>query len=450
LPLIVVGILATILGTLLLGPLAIRLFTRVAGHAPIAVRLALRDLARYQGRSGAALAAITLALGIAATIVIVAAAEEKKSAAAPPNLSTRQIRVYTGPTPSPEAVAIQTPAKLERMAARVRSLAASLDDATVIPLHNPYQPGERSLTQRGVDVLRTEVLVRPVDDPENKSGAFICAPPPSGCYFYESRLHIATPALLKYLGIDPAEVDSNTDFLIDKSVRTDELVTVRFDRATRAIKEPPLIPREVTNVQRIDSRKLFGSPSGETGMAPTSFITLDGLRRRGWKQIPSGWMVESSRPLTSEQRADARDLAAAGGLVIETRRKKPSSTTLIAIATAAGALLALVILAMTVGLIRSESAGDLRTLTATGATSSIRRTLTAATAGGLAFLGALLGVAGAYLMLAAAYFDKLDYLGRIPVFYLVLMVLGIPVAASAAGWLFAGREPPAIARAVIE
>jgi putative ABC transport system permease protein len=60
-----------------------------------------------------------------------------------------------------------------------------------------------------------------------------------------------------------------------------------------------------------------------------------------------------------------------------------------AIATAAGAILALAILAMTVGLIRSESAGDLRTLTATGATPSIRRTLTAATAGTLALLGAL-------------------------------------------------------------
>ncbi len=60
LPLIVAGIVATILGTLLLGPLAIRLVARAAGHAPIAVRLALRDLARYQARSGAALAAITL------------------------------------------------------------------------------------------------------------------------------------------------------------------------------------------------------------------------------------------------------------------------------------------------------------------------------------------------------------------------------------------------------
>ena len=59
------------------------------------------------------------------------------------------------------------------------------------------------------------------------------------------------------------------------NVRTDDLVTVRFDRATRAIKEPQLIRRAVTNVQRIDSRKLFGSPEGETGMAPTAFITLD-------------------------------------------------------------------------------------------------------------------------------------------------------------------------------
>ena len=204
----------------------------------------------------------------------------------------------------------------------------------------------------------------------------------------------------------------------------------------------------VTNVQRIDSRKL--PRQGNTDGPGPSFITLDGLRRHGWKQIPSGWLVESSRPLTSEQIADARDFAAAGGLTIETRRENPSSTTLIAIATAAGALLALAILAMTVGLIRSEGAGDLRTLTATGATSRIRRMLTAATAGGLALLGALLGVAGAYLMLGATYFDKLDYLGRIPVLYLVLMVVGLPVAAAAAGWLLAGREPPAIARPVIE
>ena len=76
-------------------------------------------------------------------------------------------------------------------------------------------------------------------------------------------------------------------------------------------------------------------------------------------------------------------------------------------------MLALAILALTVGLIRSESARDLRTLTATGADSNIRRTLTATTAGALALLGALLGVTSAYVVLLAMYHDDLGYLGRI-------------------------------------
>jgi putative ABC transport system permease protein len=448
-PLIVGGIVATILGTLVLGPLAIRLLARAAERAPIAVRLALRDLARYQARSGAALAAITLALGIAATVVIISSAEAKESAAAPPNLSDRQIRVYTGATRGgPEDVAIQPPAQLERMAAQVRRLAGNLGGAAVIPLHNAYQLGEPSRPEGDLRVQRTETLLRKVigNSEQLPPGSYICVPP-SGCYVLTSRLYVATPALLRYLGVDPASVDPSTDFLVDSSVQTDGLVTVRVEMATRA--RPRLIERAITNVQRIESRKLFGAPSDELGVGSASFITLDGLRRRGWKQIPSGWLVESPRALTSEQVAEARDLAA-GGLTIETRRESTSFATPIAIAIGAGALLALAILAMTVGLIRSESAGDLRTLTATGATSSVRRTLTAATAGGLALLGALLGVAGAYLMLAATYFDKLDYLGRIPVLYLVLMVVGIPVAAAAAGWLLAGRQPPTIARPAIQ
>ena len=82
-PLIVAGIVATIVGCLLLGPLAIRVFSRLAGRVSIAPRLALRDLVRYQARSGAALAAVTLALGIAATVVIIASAEAAKKAAEP-------------------------------------------------------------------------------------------------------------------------------------------------------------------------------------------------------------------------------------------------------------------------------------------------------------------------------------------------------------------------------
>jgi len=105
---------------------------------------------------------------------------------------------------------------------------------------------------------------------------------------------------------------------------------------------------------------------------------------------------------------------------------------------------------MTVGLIRSQAAGDLRTLTANGATSGIRRTLTAATAGGLALLGATIGTVGAYVTSAAARRSDLDALAPVPITRMLVIVFGVPVEAATAGWLFAGREPPSLARQPIE
>ena len=430
--LIVSGLAATILGTLLLGPLAIRIFSHAAGHVSIAPRLALRDLARYQARSGAALAAITLALGIAAAVVVTAAAQEKKDAeriaSALPNVSDREIRVYTGPQRDPELIAlpVQTPAQLAQSSTRVRQLAAGLGRATVIPLWKVVQPGDPSIvTSDGDQALVAIGLARQVG---------------AEAWNRASGVYVATPALLGYLGIDAANVHPGTDFLADATVPTDRLAVLNIHSRTQ-------LP--ITNVQRISSRRVLGSGQGDTGRIPDSFVTSNGLRRHGWKQVPAGWLVESSRPLTSDQIAAARNLAAEAGLEIETQREHTSLTAPMAIATAAGALLALAILAMTVGLIRSESAGDLRTLTATGATGRIRRTLTAATAGALAFLGALLGVAGAYVVLIATYHDDLGYLSGVPALYLVLIVVGVPLTAAAAGWLLAGREPPVVARPAI-
>ena len=426
--LIVAGLVATILGCLLLGPPAIRIFAGLAGRLSIAPRLALRDLARYQARSGAALAAVTLALGIAAAVVVTASAEEAKAAAEPASLSDRQIRVYLGPPEERELTPVDAVAQLDRLATGARQVAAQLDRATLIPLRKAAQPGAVPGVAGSTRFVPTIELTRRSLSPEGRKS-----------YRSQSQLYVATPAVLEYLGINPATLDPNTDFLVDHSVAVNDFVI------------PSMTSRRefaVANVQRVETgQHLFGSDSGRT---PANFITLAGLRRHGWKQIPAGWLVESSRPLTSEQIAAARDLAAEAGLTIEVRDDGRSLATAKRIATAAGALLALAILALTVGLIRSESAGDLRTLTAAGATSRIRRTLTATTAGALALLGALLGVAGAYVVLAALYYDDLGYLGDVPVLYLVLAVVGVPLAATAAGWLLAGREPPAIARRVIE
>ena len=152
-------------------------------------------------------------------------------------------------------------------------------------------------------------------------------------------------------------------------------------------------------------------------------------------------VLESSRKLSDADLTKAREVAVANGLRVEARRSQAGLATTRTGATAAGVLLALGILAMTVGLIRGEAAGDLRTLTATGATSSLRRALTATTAAALALLGAVLGIAGAYAALIAGYLDKLSQLSNVPIRQLTVTAIGLPLAAAAAGWLLAGREP---------
>jgi len=155
--------------------------------------------------------------------------------------------------------------------------------------------------------------------------------------------------------------------------------------------------------------------------------------------------------LSAAQLTAAQDAAAKAGLAIESRNTQASLGTISAAAAAAGALIALGVLAMAVGLIRTEAAGEVRTLTAIGATSATRRVLTATTAGALALLGTLLGSAAAYLALAAGHRQAGGGLsGQAPVVELAITITVVPVAATAVGWLLSGRNPPAVARQALD
>jgi putative ABC transport system permease protein len=120
-------------------------------------------------------------------------------------------------------------------------------------------------------------------------------------------------------------------------------------------------------------------------------------------------------------------------------------------ATALGIVIALGVLAMSVGLIRSETAQDLRTLTATGASGTTRRMITAATAASLGLLGSVLGMAGAIVAgLAWARTSLSVMFVDVPLTDVLMLLVGLPLIAAAGGWLFAGREPPAFARQPLE
>ena len=158
--------------------------------------------------------------------------------------------------------------------------------------------------------------------------------------------------------------------------------------------------------------------------------------------------------LTATQVTDAQRIAAAAGMGVETRNSIPSLAQIIDAATLFGIVLAIGILGMSVGLVRSEAARDLRTLSATGASGSTRRTITATTAGALAFTGAVVGIVGGYLA-AIGFFrsnslDGLSSLTSIPVTNLLVILVGMPLAATVLGWLLAGRDPGGIARQPLE
>jgi len=428
---IVTGIVATTIGMLFLAPVGIAGLAAAGRRSPIATRLAIRDLARYQARSGAALAAVSLAVGIAAAITISAAATEaaaaKAAASSGGNLPTNHLIVWLsqegGPGPVPEL----SPTELQAVQTRVTAIGASLGAQSVVAL------------EAATDPTVTVGVVGPGNGAGGKPVVELGTPHHSivdgrgVTEFREDeslRLFVATPELLAHYGIRLSDVDTDTDILTS--------------RASLAGLE--LIPGRHPDWQpKIQIVKLPTYTSD-----PNTLITTHALQSLGFTSLPAGWLIQTPEPLTAAQIDKARRMAASAAVSIETRPTQASLSQLRTAATAAGILVALCVLAMTVGLIRRETARDLRTLAATGASSTTRRSLTGATAGALALLGALLGTAGAYVALVAWYRTQLRLLSDVPVVDLLVIIFGLPLAAAAGGWLLAGREPPAIARQPIE
>ena len=92
---LVVGLIVLCAGVVLVAPTCLALLARAARRAPIVVRLALRDLARYRARSGAALGAISISVLIAVIICVIAAARFGNALDyVGPNLAPDQLVVY--------------------------------------------------------------------------------------------------------------------------------------------------------------------------------------------------------------------------------------------------------------------------------------------------------------------------------------------------------------------
>jgi putative ABC transport system permease protein len=412
--LFVAGLAAVIVGTVMVTPAAIRAGGRLAPRLPLGPRLALRDLARYQARAAAALGAITLGLALSIGIVAIAAAAVPAPEGG--DLSSSELLIQDGsgdgdtPAPAPERTADET-AAFDRHAEAV--IAALGGDVASAPL----------------DVA---VSTRPMPDGLPREGISIGVAQSARMIEGRGFPYVATPEVLALYGIDPQSIEPGAELLTSR----DEPFILMDITAGR--------PGEETEakVQHVDL------PSWSS--APNALVTEDTLAARGWVAVRAGWIVESPTPFTPEQVAAARAAAADAGLAVASRDTDDSLMALRKGATLAGGLLAVAIVAIAVGLIRSEARRDVRTLTATGAKARTRRALTSATAAGLALPGVLLGLAGAYLALVASYHADLGRLVPVPLAQLLPLAIGTPLLAAAVGWLLAGREPRSFARQELE
>jgi putative ABC transport system permease protein len=184
---------------------------------------------------------------------------------------------------------------------------------------------------------------------------------------------------------------------------------------------------------------------------PNTVLTEQAVKALHETAVPIGWLVQAPSALTPVQVNAARQAALALGTTVETKSGQLSLGEINNGATVGGLLLALGVLAMTVGLIRSETVRDLRTLTAAGAGARTRRALTGVTVGVIGFLGAALGtIAGFLAVLAWAHSSVIATFGNIPWSDVGLLVIGMPLVGAVAGWLLGGRQPSAVSRQPLE
>ena len=424
--LLLVGLVAVIVGILLLAPLSVSILAAGAGtRLPVAIRIALRDLVRYRARSGAALAASTFAVFLAMAICLVASIQFGNPLNwFGSNLSSSQLIVYAQSQGGGGQINQLGHAQLAILGRQVDSYAAGLHAQSVLPL----EASGVSLYQVGTQ--------GPHDH-------------------FNGSIYVATPQLLATYGIKASQISPGTDILTMRPglacLPRTELAwgNYGFQSGPNGIvhKDSVLPPCTLSSdcVANPVMQTVSGLPGGTS--APNTVITEYAMSKYQQQASLNGWLIQAPAPLTATQISAARHLALAYEVTVETKTDAPSLGEFAGGATALGIVIALGVLVASVGLIRSETARDLRTLTAAGAGAGTRRMITAATAAALGLLGAILGMAGAVIaVLAWAHSSLSAMFGDVPLSDVLILLVGLPLVAAAGGWLLAGREPEAIAR----
>jgi hypothetical protein len=191
-------------------------------------------------------------------------------------------------------------------------------------------------------------------------------------------VYVATPQLLRAFGITAAQVGPGTDILTMRPGLA-RLSKMQLIHGAVPVGPPgaqqttwPCPPRSCLANPKIE--EVSALPSGTS--APNTVITERAVHQFGVRTSATGWLIQTPNSLTAAQISAAEQAAATTGLAVETRNSIPSLSEITDAATVRNILLArhprhdrrLV-----------RSGRGTCALSATGASSGMRRTLTTAT-----------------------------------------------------------------------
>ncbi|MGH9293932.1 MAG: FtsX-like permease family protein, partial [Acidimicrobiales bacterium] len=347
-PELVLGIVLLIPGLILLAPFFLSLTAHLGRRTPIAIRLALRDLGRYRARSGSAVAAISVGV-LAAVIVMLAAAARYGNVLdyAGPNVASNQLIIYAaGPPPGHTLYKRNAEGRLEPIKNTNRRTVATVSPA--------QQAKGAAQIARG---LGAKVLSLETTNAGIVGG--------QGGRSWNGAVFVATPQLLRDFGITPSEINPNADILSSRpglaSVSGLGLSYGGNLNGNGNGGPPGSSPNSCTAAtQCLPDPVIQEMPALPAGVsAPNTVITEYAIRQlhlRVSANDAGPWLVQGTQPFTASQISGAEAVASTTQLSVESKNDQPTSSEVVGWATIFGIVIALGVLGMSVGLVRSETA----------------------------------------------------------------------------------------------
>jgi len=380
---IVGGVIAIVVGALLLVPFIVSLLGRFAGAVPLPVRIGWRDLDRNRSRTAAAAAAAAIAIAVP---FAVATFVSSLSSTWRPQLPNDTV-TFSGEFMF-DSDADVTRESVEAAAAALRDVVSNLE---VLGIDMPTDLEASVRNQQEGTARSVPYSVRAIRQSGTR-GVFTA---------------IATDDLLDAMGLEPPA--PGVDVLTTSVGQLDLPDNVVVERRTARFDGFPdvLLMNEIEGVS-------FDDPS------------------------PGGWYLQKPTPFTRNEidRMEAIAEASPDWLFVSGNETTPPFFAIRLGILAIAGLLGLSVVALAVALIRTESQADARSLNAIGAPPGTSRSIGAATAAGLAAIAIAVAVPAAFAVLSGVYLnpdEEFDFV--IPWIELIGTGVLIPAFAAAGGWL---------------